>query len=364
MSLQDLITSFQPVIVQISTRKGNGSGFFVTEHGVIVTNCHVVGDETEVTIDGKSFEATLAHVWFTNRGTDLAFLEPPEGVDLPGALLAPADSVHDGDQVVAIGHPYGMSYTATAGIVSKAERLRNGVRYIQIDAAINPGNSGGPLINYDGQIVGVNTWIVRDGDNLGFAIPVSLLLADLADYAPHRGQVATRCPSCSTIVTQSTIDGRYCPECGTEIALPQARQTTPPPLGGVAMTLERILERLGKNPRLAARGPNVWEFTEGSAKISLTHNQQNFIVADAALCRLPRSGVAPIYTYLLRENERPDGLTFGVNGQEVVLSLIIYDEYFTEEFGEAMIRRLAERADYYDNVLIEEYGALARVVEG
>lgn len=363
MTLQELITVFQPVIVQISTRKGSGSGFFVREFGVIVTNCHVVGEESEVTIGGKIFESTLSRVWFTNKGTDLAFLEPPEGVEIPEARLGGSGSIHDGDPVVAIGHPYGMSYTATAGIVSKAERLRNGMNYIQIDAAINPGNSGGPLINYEGEIVGVNTWIVRDGDNLGFALPVTVLIDDLNGYAPHRGEVATRCPSCGAIITHGTVDGRYCPECGTEITLP-AERAAPPQLGAVASTLERILERLGKNPRLAARGPNMWEFTEGSAMITLTHNQNSFIVADAALCRLPKTGIAQIYAYLLRENDRPDGLIFGVNGQDVVLSLIMYDEYFTQEFGEAMIRKLARKADYHDNILIEQYGALARMVEG
>lgn len=363
MTLQELITAFQPVIVQISTRKGTGSGFFLKEQGVIVTNCHVVGEETEVTIGGKAFQPMLARVWFTNRGTDLAFLQPPSDVDMPPARLGTPGSVHDGDPVVAIGHPFGMSYTATAGIVSKAERLRNGMNYIQIDAAINPGNSGGPLINYDGEIVGVNTWIVREGDNLGFALPVTLLIDDLNDYAPHHGQVATRCPSCASIITHTTIDGRYCPECGTEVSLP-AETASAPHLGVIGTTLERILERLGKNPRLAARGPNLWEFTEGSATITLTHNHHSFIVADAALCRLPRTGVATIYAYLLRENNRPDGLTFGINGQDVVLSLIMYDEYFTEEFGEAMIRKLAEKADYHDTLLIEQYGALARIREG
>ncbi len=363
MTLQELITAFQPVIVQISTRKGSGSGFFVSEFGVIVTNCHVVGDETEVSIGGKVFQPTLARVWFTNKGTDLAFLEPPAGVEMPVARLGSPGSVHDGDSVVAIGHPYGMSYTATAGIVSKAERLRNGLNYIQIDAAINPGNSGGPLLNYEGEIVGVNTWIVRDGDNLGFALPVSVLIDDLNDYAPHRGTVATRCPSCGCIITHATVDGRYCPECGTEVTLP-AESTPAPQMGAIATTLENILERLGKNPRLAARGPNMWEFSEGSATITLTHNQNNFIVADAALCRLPKTGIAAIYAYLLHENDHPDGLIFGVHGQDVVLSLIMYDEYFTEEYGEAMLRKLAEKADYHDNVLIEQYGALPRMVEG
>ena len=81
----------------------------------------------------------------------------------------------DGEVVVAIGHPFGLNYTATQGVISKVDRIRDGVKYIQIDAAINPGNSGGPLVNKEGEVIGINSFIIRGGDNLGFALPVSYL---------------------------------------------------------------------------------------------------------------------------------------------------------------------------------------------
>ena len=104
----------------------------------------------------------------------------------------------DGDRVLAIGHPYGLNYTATQGVISKVDRIREGLKFIQIDAAINPGNSGGPLVNSEGQVIGVNSFIIRGGDNLGFALPVNYLERSVVYFImPIRGQASTRCFSCS-----------------------------------------------------------------------------------------------------------------------------------------------------------------------
>ena len=89
--------------------------------------------------------------------------------------------------MVAIGHPYGLNYTATQGVISKVDRIREGLKFIQIDAAINPGNSGGPLVNSNGEVIGVNSFIIRGGDNLGFALPVNYLKEALKLYLPNKG---------------------------------------------------------------------------------------------------------------------------------------------------------------------------------
>jgi serine protease Do len=100
------------------------------------------------------------------------------------------------------------------------DRIREGVRYIQIDAAINPGNSGGPLVNKEGEIIGINSFIIRGGDNLGFALPVSYMREALELYLPHIGEASTRCHSCNHLVLASTIEAtKYCPYCGTEVNL-------------------------------------------------------------------------------------------------------------------------------------------------
>ena len=150
------------------------------------------------------------------------FCRRQQDIELPEVRLGQYEQMKDGDAVVAIGHPYGLNYTATQGVISKVDSIRDGLKYIQIDAAINPGNSGGPLVNMKGEIIGVNSFIIRGGDNLGFALPVDYLREALQMYLPNRGQATTRCFSCGYLVTQGNIDSKkYCPSCGTEVKLPE-----------------------------------------------------------------------------------------------------------------------------------------------
>src|ERR1051325_3982585 len=232
MDVQQIIESYQPAIIQIATQTATGTGFYVKEFDLIVTNEHVVGDNAEVTIAGKLFQKSLSRVWYTDRKHDLAFLEPPRDVILPEVKLGSYELMKDGDSVVAIGHPYGLNYTATQGVISKVDRIRDGLKFIQIDAAINPGNSGGPLVNDDAEVIGVNSFIIRGGDNLGFALPVSYLREALQLYLPNKGQVSTRCFSCDYLVTSSNIDsGKYCPSCGTEVVLAVMPEKEVEPVG-------------------------------------------------------------------------------------------------------------------------------------
>ncbi len=212
MEFQAIIENFQPAIIQIAANGSTGTGFYLKEYDLIVTNEHVVGRAAEVTIAGKSFHKMLASVWYTDKKHDLAFVQPPPGASFPEIPLGKYENLKDGDEIIAIGHPYGLNYTATQGVISKVNRVRQGLHFIQIDAAINPGNSGGPLVNHHAEIIGVNTFIIKGGDNLGFALPVSYLKTALDLYAPYRGSPSTRCPSCNFLVLLSNIDsGKYCP---------------------------------------------------------------------------------------------------------------------------------------------------------
>src|SRR5690606_23146001 len=184
---------------------------------------------------------------------------------------------------------------------------------IQIDAAINPGNSGGPLVNQKGEVIGVNTFIIKGGDNLGFALPVSYLKIALDLYAPYKGSPATRCPNCNFLVLSSNIESeKYCPSCGTEVALPKIAIIPYSPTG-TAKIIEEILEELGKDIRLARDGNNKWEVREGSAKIRISYSTDNFFISgDAFLCHLPVESkqIKSLYKFLLMQNyDSPDGLS-------------------------------------------------------
>jgi len=156
-----------------------GSGFLVSADGYILTNNHLVGeaDEVKVTLtDGREFTAKNIG---TDPDSDIALVKI-DAEDLPYLELADSDALEVGEWVIAIGNPFGLSHTVTAGIVSAKGRSGIGLTtyedFIQTDAAINPGNSGGPLLNLDGQVIGINTAIVGSTGNIGIglAIPVNM----------------------------------------------------------------------------------------------------------------------------------------------------------------------------------------------
>ena len=164
-------------------RQGQGSGFIVSEDGFIVTNNHVVDNATEVAIQLSEGDQYRAEIVGTDPSTDLALLKV-DAEDLPFVRFADSDELGVGSWVVAVGNPFGLQSSITAGIVSATGRTRVGIAdyedFIQTDAAINPGNSGGPLVNLRGEVVGVNTAIAtRTGGNMGigFAIPSNLAVS-------------------------------------------------------------------------------------------------------------------------------------------------------------------------------------------
>ena len=366
MDSQQIIEQYQKAIIQIATSNGTGTGFYIKEYDLIVTNDHVIADNAEVTISGKAFDKSLARVWYTDRKHDLAFLEAPKNIEFPEVRMGQYDQLKDGDAVVAIGHPYGLNYTATQGVISKVDRIRDGLKFIQIDAAINPGNSGGPLVNMKGEVIGVNSFIIRGGDNLGFALPVNYLREALQLYLPNKGHASTRCFSCDYLVTGSNIDStKYCPNCGTEVKLPEVPEKEIEAVGA-AKTIEEILKELGKDVKLAREGVNTWSVKEGSAKIKIAYNAENYFIAgDAYLCQMPADAtkIKPLYQFLLEENFRTNGLVLSCVKQNIVLSCIIYDLDMTKENGVEAFRNLFQKADYYDDHLKTQYSCIDRLEE-
>lgn len=179
---------------RMPARMGEGTGVIIDKAGVIVTNNHVISgaDELKVMLhDGREVAATVIG---TDRDTDLAVIQV-EATDLVAASFGDSESLEVGDWVVAIGCPFGLDHTVTAGIISAKGRDRVGLaqfeNYIQTDAAINPGNSGGPLADLEGNVIGINTAISsRNGgnDGVGFAIP-SAMVKDIVGQLRDGGRV-------------------------------------------------------------------------------------------------------------------------------------------------------------------------------
>ncbi len=161
-------------------RPVQGSGFIISADGYILTNNHLVGEAKKVFVKIAEEPEMKAKVIGTDPDSDIAVIKV-ERENLPFLELADSDELEVGEWVLAIGNPFGLSHTVTAGIVSAKGRSNVGLTtyedFIQTDAAINPGNSGGPLINLDARVVGINTAIVsRSGGNMGigFAIPINM----------------------------------------------------------------------------------------------------------------------------------------------------------------------------------------------
>lgn len=176
--------------------RGLGSGFIIDKSGLVLTNAHVVDKADKVTVrlkDGRTFEGKVQGI---DEVTDLAVVKINAGNDLPVAPLGSSSNVQVGDWAIAVGNPLGFDNTVTLGIVSTLKRSSAQVGisdkrldFIQTDAAINPGNSGGPLLNGQGEVIGINTAIRPDAMGIGFAIPIDKAKA-IAVQLQRDGKVA------------------------------------------------------------------------------------------------------------------------------------------------------------------------------
>ena len=173
-------------------RRSLGSGVIVDKRGYILTNNHVIeqADEIEVRLSDK--RKFTAKVIGKDSKTDLAVIKIDAPDDLPVAKLGDSTKIRIGEWAIAIGNPFGLDQTVTVGVISAVGRSEVGITtyedFIQTDASINPGNSGGPLLNLNGEVIGINTAIVATGQGIGFAIPISMA-KEIKDRLIAQGKV-------------------------------------------------------------------------------------------------------------------------------------------------------------------------------
>lgn len=201
-----LARELSPAVVNISVKKkgrpsalpfvptpegqGLGTGFIIHERGLVLTNHHVIDGADEITVRLSNDQEYLAAVVGSYQALDVALLKIEPKEKLTTAPLGDSNRVEIGEWVIAIGNPFGLSHTVTAGIISAKGRRDispgagpNLARFIQTDASINPGNSGGPLINIRGEVIGINTAINPAGQGIGFAVPIDMIKTVLPQLA-------------------------------------------------------------------------------------------------------------------------------------------------------------------------------------
>jgi S1-C subfamily serine protease len=200
----DALDAYSRVVVQVSENlrpavvnlragrggQGGGSGILFTPDGFLLTNHHVVGNSRRVRVrltDGRELSGRVVG---TDPWSDLAVVQAEDG-NLPHGVLGDSAKVRVGQLVIAIGSPFGFDSTVTAGVVSAVGRTLRGItghlvdNVIQTDAALNPGNSGGPLVDGRGQVIGINTAIIRPAQGLCFAIPINMAKHILPQLLQH-----------------------------------------------------------------------------------------------------------------------------------------------------------------------------------
>jgi len=354
MNTQILLERYIENIIQIMTPYGSGTGFVIDD--LIITNSHVCSGLKEVVIKAEHIPRSIAKVIYDHPYYDLAFIKYDFKKPKNPLKLA-KNNVENGDTTIAIGHPYGLNYTATEGIVSRAARLMGDLEYIQIDAAINPGNSGGPLLNDKGEVTGVTTFIIANANNLGFALPVHYLKDALATFKKLGVENVIKCPSCKNLIQEKDIKNDYCPKCGAELEIARLRRKGYTPIGPTKL-IEDILESLGINVTLARRSQSSWRIDEGTSRININYYENGIIIGDAKLCAIPKNNIEKMYDFLLEENNKLSYLQFSINENSVYLSYLVIDSSLTKEEGKVAINKLIKDANKYDNILINKYGAL------
>ena len=202
LSLADLVERIQSSVVQIGTRDSSGSGVIISRDGLIVTNEHVIGSASNVDVwltDGRHYEGKVIE---RDSSADLAVVRIATDEELNDIVVGDPGTVRVGDEVLALGFPIaesiGTDLTVTRGIISSTRTVA-GVTFFQTDAAINPGNSGGPLVNTNGEVIGINTLKIdraggRPVDNIGFAVSVNELEKRL-NVLSRRGLIVRGTPT-------------------------------------------------------------------------------------------------------------------------------------------------------------------------
>ena len=345
--------SLSKAVYKVITANGSGTSFALKDKNIWVTNHHVVAGNKQVTLEDMDKNRYLANVVFINPSADIAFLRSDHVYsDDHGFTYMENDTVRASDPVFVLGYPFGMPYTITEGIVSSPSQLMDGRNYIQTDAAVNPGNSGGPVVTKDGKLVGITTAKFQQADNMGFAIPLELMLEELESSKDHNGNhMAVKCGSCSNLIHEAT---EYCNNCGANV---DSRHFDEIPLSDLAKFIEGSIGGLGLNPILARAGQEFWEFHQGSSQIRIFTYNKSYLYATSPLNQLPKENLDKLYKYLLSNSVEP--YKFGIHDNQIFISYRVgISDLFSSHSEEINknIAGLALKADEMDDVFVKDFG--------
>ncbi len=344
-------------IVSIATPCSIGSGVLFADKELVVTSEFVVRENNEVVFFSRKFGEMQCKVSFIDQLWGLAFLK----MDNPdqcskGKLIRFENKPAEIGEMVYAGK---LEKNGTAkwveGKVTDNMFFKNDISWYVHNADIGPEDLGGAIINKNEELLGMTVFPHGEMENL--ALPAKYIQEAINLFEEAGRKDGVRCVHCGAwYFAKPETTNHKCLSCSQQLSLANEWPDYEPE--GVALTIERMLENMGYKIVTARRGPNAWAIEQGSAKIQLNyHEESGMISGDAALCLLPEKEDEELYRFLLKQNNKPENLTFLINQNQIFLSLIIYDSHLNLETGTKLLNRLFEQADYFDDILINTFQA-------
>jgi serine protease Do len=338
--------NFEPYVFKVITAAGSGSSFYLRDKKIFVTNYHVVGKFKRVSVQDPTGSRHIAEVILANPSDDIAFLKVKQEFDVPELKLEM--TINRGEKVYVAGFPFGMPFTVTEGVVSAPSQLMSGKNYVQTDAAVNPGNSGGPVFNASGAVIGMTTSKFNNADNMGFAVPISMLVEEF-DSLPMLVENSFNlvCESCAALIQQRA---QYCNNCGQQV---DEKLFDEPLLTDLAIFCEQALVELEVDPVIARQGNEFWEFYHGSSLVRMFVYNRDYLYVTSPINQLPSQNMQALLEELLTKEIAPYKL--GIWDKEIYIS---YRVHITDVFGvrkdevkkniASLYRKANELDDYFN----------------
>lgn len=355
-NIQHIKKSYQDILVQIATPTSVGMGFLLPEWKVIVTCEHIVRGNESVVVQSQQGKI-LTKVIYLDNVLDIAFLELPEGWKGETLEVATLSNIATEIPVWIAAVPESSAKIIQTELTDTIEQTDK-ITYLELDIPVVSDQSGCPVVDNQNRILGINSAMYSINDTFAFALASDYIIQSLIYFYKKQqlfdNQVIVKCFSCHYLAAANELNDEKCPNCGEYLSI-EIENYEPE---GIARTIENLLKVTGYNVNLSRKGPNAWEVERGSATIHIIYNESDgYIVGDAILCRLSEEPTEALYQYLLQQNYLLKGLNFSIKGTEIVLSVLIFERDLNMETGSVLLQNLFERADYYDNVLVEEFGA-------
>ena len=339
-------------IYKVITADGTGTGFKVANHHFLITNYHVIRGSKTVAIEDHQKNRYLAKVAMVNPEVDLAFLHVEDLKKVEGTInLNENSQVTNMQKVFINGFPFGMPFTVTEGIISSANQPMHGRNYVQTDAAVNPGNSGGPMLDENGDLVGVTTSKFNEADNVGFGIKLTDVIKQINDYNFKDVKYRVKCNSCDSFIED---ESEFCANCGNNIDASVFEEFEK---SHFANFTEDALKELGINPVLCRAGRDFWEFHQGSALVRIFVVNNNYLFATSPLNKIPKENLKELLTYINSNQTSPYQL--GIYENKIFIS---YRTHLSDIYSSLKddiknnIIRLAVKADELDDYFKDTYG--------